>query len=380
MRRNLVILAGVGLTLTTFPPAVAQEQAPPGALSPAPAPAPVPATPTEYGAAIETLAGKLEASYLDPKVGKQYASLLRANAATYVQITDPQALAKRMTDDLRALHPDNHLRVALGGPDGPPGVPGMRRVRVGGPGAPGGPSPAPGGPVPSAAPASGAGPVMRRPPAIEDPKWIAPGIAYIKFNMFDGSPETLATLETFMKEHVDAKAFILDARTHRGGGMAEMDVMLPYLYAQPTRLVSMDVAQSLIDQRGRPPMGGPNMREVKAPAGVFRREHWVTPNAETRLRGAKVFYLTSTRTGSAAEHLALALKRTHRGVLVGEHTGGANHFGGFEYLGAGLTAFVPVGRTFDPDTDWDWEGGGIQPDVAVPADQALEKALELAKG
>jgi hypothetical protein len=362
VRRNLVILAGVGLTLTIFPRASAQEQ--PSA--PVSAPAPAPATPSEYATAIETLAGKLEASYLDPKVGRQYATLLRANAATYAQITDPRALAKRVTDDLRALHPDNHLRVALGGPDGPPGGPGPRRVRIGGPGGAGGPGPAP-------------GPGGLRPQAIEDPKWIAPGVAYIKFNMFDGSAETLATLEAFMKDHLEAKAIILDARTHRGGGMAEMDVMLPYLYAQPTHLVSMDVAQSLVDARGPPP-GGANMRAVKAPAGVFRREHWVTPNAETRLRGAKVFYLTSTRTGSAAEHLALALKRTHRGVLVGEHTGGANHFGGFELLGAGLVAFVPVGRTFDPDTDQDWEGGGIQPDVAVPADQALDKALELAKG
>lgn len=362
MRRNLVILAGVGLTLTTFPQALAQEQAPPIPAM-APAPAPTPATPAEYAAAIESLAGKLEASYVFPDVGKKYAALLRANKATYAQIGDPAALSRRVTDDLQALHADKHLRVALGGPDGGPGPggPGPRRVRVGGPGGPGGP-----GGV--------------RPPAIEDPKWIADGVAYIKFNMFDGAPATLAALETFMKDHGGAKAIILDARTHRGGGMAEMDVILPYLYAQPTRLVGMDLAQSVVDARGGPPAEAPSLRLVKGPAGVHRREHWVTPNTETRLRGAKVFYLTSNRTGSAAEHLALALKRTHRGVLVGEHTGGANHFGGFEPLGAGLVAFVPVGRTFDPDNNWDWEGVGVQPDVAVPADQALDKALELAKG
>ena len=41
----------------------------------------------------------------------------------------------------------------------------------------------------------------------------------------------------------------------------------------------------------------------------------------------------------------------------------------------GYAAFVPVGRTFDPDNDWDWEGVGVPPDVAVPADQALDEAL-----
>lgn len=333
VRRNLVILAGLCLTLTHPASGLAQERPPPAS------------TPADLGAAVESLASKLEASYVDPAIGKQYAAMLRANKATYAALDDPADLAKRLTDDLRALHPDNHLRVALGAGDGP------RRM----------------------------GPPGSRPPAVEDAKWIADGVAYVKFNMFDGEPETLAALEAFMKSHLDAKAIILDARTHRGGGMAEMDVILPYLYAQPTRLVGMDLAQSIVDARGGPPEEPPSVRQVAAPKGVYRREHWATPNAETRLRGAKVFYLTSTKTGSAAEHLALALKRTHRGVLVGEHTGGANHFGGFESIGAGLMAFMPIGRTFDPDTDWDWEGVGVQPDVAVPADQALDKALELAK-
>jgi C-terminal processing protease CtpA/Prc len=45
-----------------------------------------------------------------------------------------------------------------------------------------------------------------------------------------------------------------------------------------------------------------------------------------------------------------------------------------------MLAFIPVGRTFDPDTGKDWEGVGVLPDVEVPADQALDTALKLAKG
>ncbi|KRA20730.1 S41 family peptidase [Lysobacter sp. Root604] len=91
-----------------------------------------------------------------------------------------------------------------------------------------------------------------------------------------------------------------------------------------------------------------------------------------------MFYLTSKRTRSAGEHFALALQRTHRGTLIGERTAGANHFGGIEPIGAGLAAFIPVGRTYDPDTGKDWEGVGIVPDIEVPADEALAKALTLA--
>ena len=40
--------------------------------------------------------------------------------------------------------------------------------------------------------------------------------------------------------------------------------------------------------------------------------------------------------------------------------------------------FLPRGRTYDPRTDNGWEATGIQPDVRVPYDRALETALELA--
>jgi hypothetical protein len=40
--------------------------------------------------------------------------------------------------------------------------------------------------------------------------------------------------------------------------------------------------------------------------------------------------------------------------------------------------FVPTGRAINPITKTNWEGTGVKPDVAVSADQALEKAHELA--
>jgi hypothetical protein len=37
--------------------------------------------------------------------------------------------------------------------------------------------------------------------------------------------------------------------------------------------------------------------------------------------------------------------------------------------------FVPVGRTFDPDTGKGWEGTGVAADVEMPAERALIEAL-----
>jgi C-terminal processing protease CtpA/Prc len=154
-----------------------------------------------------------------------------------------------------------------------------------------------------------------------------------------------------------------------------MNAMFPYLFAKPATLVTMDTRASVDRSRGNA-AGDEDMRLVPAGAEVVRREHYVVPSTtEKRLFNAKVFVLTSGATASAAEHMTLALKHTHRATIVGEATAGAGHYGGDETIGDKFSAFIPVGRSFDPDTGKDWETVGIEPDVAVPAAQALTEAL-----
>ncbi|MEO7827458.1 MAG: S41 family peptidase [Allosphingosinicella sp.] len=297
------------------------------------------------------LAGMLAESYVFPEVAARYSALLKANVASgaYDGFTSARTLAERLTADLRAVSPDNHLRVSLR----PPGVGG------------------------AAATAGGAPPQRRALPfkPIEEARQLAPGIAYIRFNVFPGDEETVAAVRAFMAENAGAKAIIFDNRTHHGGGLAEMDAMFPYLFARPTTLVTMDTRASVDRERGSP-IGEAMLRTVPAGAEVVRREHYVLPSTgEKRLFKAKVFVLTSGATASAAEHMTLALKRTHRATIIGEPTAGAGHYGGTQPLGEKFAVFIPVGRTFDPDTNKDWEGDGIAPDVAVPAEAALTEAL-----
>jgi hypothetical protein len=314
----------------------------------------------QFARAVAALADKLEARYVIRGVGARYAAQLRANLArgAYDAIADRETIASKLTSDLQAVAPDGHLRVTSEANLAPDG-----HLR-----SPGG---APGRPV-------GSG----RPPAIGDMAWLADGVAYIQFNEFPGDSETVAAVDRFMADHASARALIIDARSHHGGGAAEMDVMLPYLYATETPLVDMEVAASIDEDRGErsgPPQVGRNMHRVPAPPGLVRDEQTVTPHpTEHRLFAAQVFYLTSSRTFSAAEHLAFALKRTGRAVLIGERTGGGNHFGRWELLGDGLAAFIPIGRTLDPVTGADWEGVGVTPDVAVPASRALDEAVRRA--
>jgi hypothetical protein len=327
---------------------------------------------TGLAGAVGKLADLLATGYVYPDIGKKYAAMLRQKMAAggYAAITDAPALGQQLSADLNAVSPDRHLRVV---PEAMAGGGGPRRVVVGGPGSPG-PSPrTPDGPQPQPGPQ----PIRRA--SLEDAGWLAKGVAYLRYTGFTGDPVAVAATADFMKTHATAKSLIIDCRYNGGGGVEEMNAIFPYLYARETVLVQMQMAQSVAKARGGTPFDDDKfIRDVPAPAGLIGREHYAVPGIETGLFGAKVFYLTSGRTASAAEHLALAFRHTKRAVQIGETTAGANHFGGFEPIGAGLVVFLPVGRTIDPDTGKDWEGAGIAPDVAVAPALALEEALRRA--
>ena len=297
----------------------------------------------------EAYAALLARDYVYPETGERYAAAIRASIAAgrYAPLTG-EALARAIDADVTIVAPDGHLRLR---------APDAGAAPVGA---------APAGPAP-----------VRRPPKVpvEQAGWIAPGIAFVRFNLFPDDAAVTAQAAKFMADHADARAIIFDIRTHNGGGLDQMDVIFPWLFAQPTRLVTMATRAS-VDARGGSPIDGlSSMRLVKGDTGMVTREHWATPNGDTRLRDAKIYVLTSGASASAAEHFSLAMKHTGRGILVGDPTAGANHFGSGEDLGGGFGAFIPVGRTYDPATGKDWEGTGVLPDIAVPPAQALERAL-----
>lgn len=329
----------------------AQTQSGPAAAAPQPAARPNgdgPIEAAEARGAVLRLADILEEDYADAAIGARYAAALRAKAGQggYDGAGTRSALATALTADLRAVAEDRHLRVRPVPPSGP-------------------------GPA-GAGPGGAAG----MPQPVEEPRWLAPGIAYVRLNLFNGSAEAVEAARRFMTDHADARTIIFDLRTHRGGGLAEMDVIFPYLFEQPTRLLAMEVRGSVDRRRPAGTDPGPTLRTVPAEGDIVRREHVVAPHpTERRLFDAQVFVLTSEMTFSAAEHFTLALRRTGRATLVGERTGGGGNFGGPRPIGAGLSAWIPIGMTRDPETGARWDGNGIEPHVPVAAEQALAEAL-----
>ena len=290
--------------------------------------------------AVAALATILEQDFVVPEAGYAYARMLRGKLASgaYDRHATAEAFSAAVSADIQATYPDGHLALR------PPGFDPGR---------------------PAAEPRTG----------VQRAEWIAPGIAYLSFSNFPGDPATLDRLAKFVAAHGEAKTLIIDARVMRGGGMAEMNTIFPYLYVEPTALVQMD-ARIAVEEAGRGVPDNPTLHRVPGPEGVVRREHVITPASPGNgLARAKVILLTSAKTRSAAEHMALALKRTGRATLIGEVTAGAGNFGGYRELGGGYRAFVPVGRTFDPATGEGWEGTGVKPDIEVRAERALYEAL-----
>lgn len=344
--RRLLLAAGSALVAVCAAPACAQPA--PAASAAAPVVKPVDAA--ERRQVLEQLAAKLESDFVYAEVGARYAAMLRANlaAGAYDGLTDATAFGEKVTADLQAVAKDGHLRLA--------------------------PRSAFSAPRPAPAVAMAASTRPSGPPGMEEAKMIG-DVAYLRFNLFPGDPAVGQAARDFLLAHADAKAVIIDARPHRGGGFDEMNVLLPLLYPERTTLVRLETRAG--PEAEDPIVDGRNFILQPSGAAVVICDHVIAPDtAETRLQHVPVYYLTSARTASAAEHLALAFKRTGRATLIGETTRGAGHHGSLQPIGAQFAAFIPVGRTYDPDTGWDWEGKGVAPDVAVPADQALDEALK----
>lgn len=92
-----------------------------------------------------------------------------------------------------------------------------------------------------------------------------------------------------------------------------------------------------------------------------------------------VYVLTSARTVSGGEEFTYDLKHLDRATIIGETTAGAAHLTRPTPLTDHFGIMVPFARPINPVTQTNWEGTGVIPDIAVPAEDALERALRAAR-
>lgn len=303
---------------------------------------------TNYSDVAIELAELLQTYYLFPEVGEQYASYLqsRAEQGDYAAPASDSEFAAAVTDGLQGISEDAHLRVSAAGAAATPGGPRRR--------------------TPGSAPRE----------VIQNATWLANGVAYVAITGLPVSEEAEDAMAGFLAEYEGADSLVLDLRFCPGGSLSIMDVLFSRLYAEPTHLVTMDMRRGAGGMLESSFMELPSLEEQEAPPEIIRWHHMAQPvSDDDPWADTRVFVLTDM-TASACEHLTLALKGTERATIVGGRTSGAGHFGNIQQFGDGqFEVFVPVGRTYDPETGKGWEGGGIAPDVEVMPERALERVI-----
>jgi len=191
-------------------------------------------------------------------------------------------------------------------------------------------------------------------------------VGYVRMSMFadfdttltgDKTPAARAAGEATLALLQNADAVIFDLRRNHGGSPAMIDLLLSGFFGdQPVLLNRFSERE------------GDKTTDFTT-LGNF---------AGRRRPDVPVFVLISGATGSAAEEFAYDVKTQKRGVIVGEPSyGGANPGQDFD-AGGGFAVFVSTGAAVNPITQTNWEGVGVQPDIAVPAEQALNRAHALA--
>ena len=181
-------------------------------------------------------------------------------------------------------------------------------------------------------------------------------IGYLKFNAFPSPDICGPTATAAMNFLANSDAIIIDLRQNGGGDPKMVAYITTYLFDKPTHLNDMY-----------------NRKEDSI------QEYWTLKDVPgKRVAGKPVFVLTSKRTFSGAEEFTYNLKNLKRATIIGETTGGGAHPVGPHRIDDHFMIGVPFARPINPVTKTNWEGTGVEPDVKVPADQALDVAKKMA--
>lgn len=188
-------------------------------------------------------------------------------------------------------------------------------------------------------------------------------IGYIKFDGFMDASFCGPTVVATMGFVAHSDAFIFDLRQNGGGQPDMVTIIASYLFDKPTHLI--DIYNRSKDS---------TTQNKDSTTQNWTLSYLPGP----RLAKQPVFVLTSKRTFSGAEEFAFDLKNQKRPTIVGETTGGGAHPVSGHPVADYFMVGVPFAESLDPVSKTNWEGTGVEPDVKVSADDALETAQKLA--
>lgn len=185
---------------------------------------------------------------------------------------------------------------------------------------------------------------------------LAGNIRYLDFRVFKSPADAGPTAVAAMNFLAHCDAIIIDLRQNGGGDPAQIQLISSYFFEEPVHL-----------------------NDLYARAEDRTENYWTLPYVPgDKAAKADIYVLTSARTFSGAEEFSYNLQNLKRGTIIGETTGGGAHPTKTMIVQRDFLLRVPYARAINPVSKTNWEGTGVKPDIAVPADQAFDRAYAMA--
>jgi C-terminal processing protease CtpA/Prc len=285
---------------------------------------------------VRRAAAQVRRRYIFPDRGEGAAAALERRLAegAYAGLDEP-ALCVTLTDDLRQVCPDRHLRVVYHADEHP----------------------------------------ERDGDEWDDPDLIAEyweaartqnhgvyrverldgNVGYLDLRAIDEAEETAGALTAAMTLVRYTNALLVDLRQNTGGSPTGVAFLCSHFFApEPVHLNDVHEREKV-------------------------QQFWTYPYVPgPRYLDRPVFVLTGDMTFSGGEEIVYNLQQLKRATVIGETTRGGAHPVGQFWVGPRISIRVPVARSVNPVSGTNWEGVGVIPDVPTPPDRTWPEAYRLA--
>ena len=185
-------------------------------------------------------------------------------------------------------------------------------------------------------------------------------VGYLDLEYFSNPEFAGETAVAAMNFLAHADAVIIDLRGTPGGKSGMVQMLSSYFVKSSKR-------------------GRTLLSTLEQPYDGSVEQSWTIPYLPgPRMDDRDLYILTDEDTASAAESFAYMMKALQRATIVGKTTRGSAHNVDFEVIQGNFVMHLPVRRPVNPITGTNWEGTGVEPHIAVPGKQALDKAYAMA--
>jgi retinol-binding protein 3 len=301
----------------------------------------------------------LETIYVSPEIGTRLARQLKEKfeAGSYASAANQMELAEMLTRDLRDWSNDRHLNVRYDADASADAILDPEsfekqksamfpRANDSGSGSR--------GPAPDQRMIAG---LEQDNYHFRQTKILSGNVGYLELGGFAPGPAAQEKAAQAMSALATSYAVIIDLRDCPGGAAEMVDFLASYFFDAEPRVL---------------------MNRYIRPTNERVQNTTVANVPGKRMPEIDLYILVSSRTASAGESFSYTLQQYGRAKIVGEKTAGAGYNNIIVPLGKGLAFSVSYGRPEHPRSGKGWEGVGVEPDIAVPAGEALAAAHKAA--